>query len=60
MEKEAKLSKRNQRIYNNAYNNPSQYDIEGMKDCELTTVIINAITDRRRDEQNGTFKFKYL
>ena len=54
----ANLSNRNQKIYNNAYNNPGQYDISKMQDNETTQLIIKAITDRSIDVQNGTFKFK--
>lgn len=46
------------KVYNDAYNNPNQYDINKMKDGELTNVIIQAITDRRKDEAAGTFKYK--
>jgi len=53
-----KLSKRNQRIYNDAYNNPNQINVEGMKDNDLAKLICDAVTQRRKDEVDGVFKFK--
>ena len=54
------VTKYEKKLYNNAYNNPSQYDIDKMKDGRLTNLVIQGITDRRKEEANGTFKYKSL
>lgn len=50
------------KYYINAYNNPSQFNIEGFKDKEnlsnTQNSILKGVTDSFKDRENGTYKFK--
>ena len=50
------------KYYINAYNNPSQFNIEGFKDKEnlssMQNSILKGVTDAFKDRENGTYKFK--
>jgi hypothetical protein len=50
------------KYYRDAYNNPSQFNIEGFKGKEnLTEVqknVLNGVTDAYKDRQNKVYKFK--
>jgi len=53
---------KNDKYYIQAYNNPSQFNIEGFKDKEILSSmqksILKGVTDAFKDRENGIYNFK--